>query len=94
MAGRTRPRSSRALCSRTRSGASVASWYPENGVPLDTLISELAKGNVVTALKAKRARAAAGLRTSAAHARWEEIQLSDVNPVIEFTRELMAAHLE
>jgi hypothetical protein len=45
-------------------------------------------------LKAKRARAAAGLRTSAAHARWEEIQLGDVKPVIEFTRELMAAHLE
>jgi hypothetical protein len=67
---------------------------PENGVALDTLISELTKRDVLTALKAKRARAAAGLRTSAAHARWEEIQLSDVNPVIEFTRELMAAHLE
>ena len=48
----------------------------------------------MTELKAKRARAAAGLRTSAAHARWEQIQLGDVNPVIEFTRELMAAHLE
>ena len=66
---------------------------PENGVALDTLISELTKQNVMTELKAKRARAAAGLRTSAAHARWEEIQLSDVNPVIEFTRELMAAQL-
>jgi hypothetical protein len=66
----------------------------ENGVALDTLISELTKRNVLTAQKAKRARAAAGLRTSAAHARWEEIQLSDVNPVIELTRELMAAHLE
>lgn len=38
--------------------------------------------------------AAAGLRISTAHARWEQIQLGDVNPVIEFTRELMAAHLE
>jgi len=66
----------------------------ENGVALNTLIDELAKQNVLTALKAKRARAASGLRTSAAHARWEEIQLSDVKPVIEFTRELMAAHLE
>ena len=62
--------------------------------PLEMLISELAKRDVVTALKAKRARAAAGLGTSAARARWEEIQLSDVKPVIEFTRELMAAHLE
>jgi hypothetical protein len=66
----------------------------ENGVALDTLISELTKRDVLSALKAKRARAAAGLRTSAAHARWEQIQLGDVNPVIEFTRELMAAHLE
>jgi hypothetical protein len=48
----------------------------------------------MTELKAKRARAAAGLRTSAARARWEQIQLGDVKPVIEFTRELMAAHLE
>jgi hypothetical protein len=41
-----------------------------------------------------RARAAAVLRTSTAHARWEEIHLSNVNPVIDFTRELMAVHLE
>jgi hypothetical protein len=66
----------------------------ENGVALDTLITELRKLDLLTELKAKRARAAAGLRTSAAHARWEQIQLGDVNPVIEFTRELMAAHLE
>lgn len=44
------------------------------------------------ALKAQRARAAGGLRTSAAYARWEEIQLSDVKPVIEFTRDLTVAH--
>jgi hypothetical protein len=68
----------------------------ENGVALETLISDLAKRDppTLTSLEAKRARAAAGLRTSAAHARWEEIKLSDVNPVIEFTRELMATHLE
>jgi hypothetical protein len=42
----------------------------------------------------RSARAAARLRTSAAHARWKEIKLSEVRPVIEFTRELMAAHLE
>jgi hypothetical protein len=65
----------------------------ENGVALDTLISELAKRDVLKAPKAKRARAAAGLRTSAAHARWEEIQLSDVKPVIDFTRELTVEHL-
>jgi hypothetical protein len=66
---------------------------PEKGVALETLITELAKQDVLTGLKAKRARAAAGLRTSAAHARWEEIDLGDVAPVIELTRELIAAHL-
>jgi hypothetical protein len=67
----------------------------ENGVKLDELISELAKRDppVLTSLKAKRARAAAGLRTSAAHARWEEIELADVPPVIELTRELITGHL-
>jgi hypothetical protein len=65
----------------------------EKGVALETLISDLAKRDVLTALKAKRARAAAGLRTSGAHARWEEFQLSDVGPVIEFTRELIEVHL-
>jgi hypothetical protein len=66
---------------------------PENGIPLDRLITELANRGVLTALKAKRARSAAGLRTSALHARWEEFELSDVGPVIEFTRELIEAHL-
>jgi hypothetical protein len=67
----------------------------ENGIALDTLISELTKRDppVLTALKAKRARAAAGLRTSAAHARWDEIDLRDVAPVIELTKELIGAHL-
>jgi hypothetical protein len=66
---------------------------PEKGIAMETLISKLAKQEVLTALKAKRARAAAGLRTSAAHARWEEIDLGDVAPVIELTKELIEAHL-
>ena len=36
---------------------------------------------------------AAGLRTSAAQARWEEIALGEVAPVIELTRELIGAHV-
>jgi hypothetical protein len=66
---------------------------PEKGVALDTLITELARRDLLTALKAKRARAAAGLRTSAAHARWEQIEAGDVAPIIELTKELIAAHL-
>jgi hypothetical protein len=41
----------------------------------------------------QKARAAAGLRTSAAHVRWEQIDLGDVAPVIELTKELIGAHL-
>ena len=65
----------------------------ENKVPLDTLITELTKRDLLTGLEAKRARAAAGLRTSAAHARWDEIKLGDVEPVIRFTRHLDQADL-
>jgi hypothetical protein len=65
----------------------------EKGVALETLITDLAKRDVLTALKAKRARAAAGLRTSAAHARWDEFAIGDVSPVIEFRKELIEAHL-
>jgi hypothetical protein len=68
---------------------------PESGVALETLISELAKQDppVLTSLNAKRARAAAGLRTSAAHARSEEIERGDVGPAIELTKELIETHL-
>lgn len=66
----------------------------ENGIKLDTLITQLVNANVLTALKAKRARAAAALRTSAAHARWDEFTLEDVRPAIEMTREVIASHLE
>jgi hypothetical protein len=67
----------------------------ENGAALEMLISDLAKRDppILTSLEAKRARVAAGLRTSAAHARWDEIKLGDVDPVIQFTRELTSAHL-
>ena len=56
----------------------MAQWPSENGVARETLITEMAKRGVLTALKAKHARFAAGLRTSTAHARWEEIQLNGV----------------
>jgi hypothetical protein len=34
------------------------------------------------------------VRTSAAHARWNEVGLGDAAPVIELTKELIGAHLE
>ena len=39
------------------------------------------------------AGATTGLRASAARARWEEIDLGDVAPVIDLTKELIGAYL-
>jgi len=66
----------------------------EKDVPLDTLISELAKLDVLSATKAKRARAAAHVRTKATHAQWDEFDVKDVQSCIEFTRELIANELD
>ena len=46
----------------------------ERGRPLDDLISELAKKDILSATKAKRARVAAHVRTKATHAQWDEFE--------------------
>lgn len=66
----------------------------EKGVPLDELISELAKRGDLSGVGAKRARAAAHVRTKASHAQWDEFELSDVKAAIEFTRELITSKLD
>lgn len=66
----------------------------EQGVKLDTLISELVKVNALTEMKAKRARVAAGVRTKATHAQWNEFTASDVDEAITFTRELIDSQLD
>jgi hypothetical protein len=66
---------------------------PEKGVKLDALISELSSKGVLTAVKAKRARAAADVRTKATHAQWDEFELDDVRAAIALTRELIEAEL-
>ncbi len=63
----------------------------EKGVKLDALISELAARGELSAVKAKRARAAADVRTKATHAQWSEFEVSDVQATISFTRELIAS---
>jgi hypothetical protein len=65
----------------------------EKGQKLDTLISELASRNEFTAVKAKRARAAADVRTKATHAQWNEFELDDVLSTIEFTRSFIESKL-
>jgi hypothetical protein len=66
----------------------------QKNVPLDKLFTDLEKADVLTGPETRRARAAAALRNSAAHADWGQIKPGDVDAVIQFTRELMAAHLE
>jgi hypothetical protein len=66
----------------------------ERDVNLDKLISELVKQNVLTELKAKRARAAAGVRTKATHAQWDEFTPGDVEAALAFTRELIENQLD
>ena len=66
----------------------------ENGVKLDELISELGRRGMLSGVKAKRARAAAAVRTSATHARWDEYTLEDVDSTIRLSRELIDALLQ
>jgi hypothetical protein len=66
----------------------------EKSVKLDALISELASRGEFSGVKAKRARAAADVRTKASHAQWDEFELEDVRAVIEFVREVIEAKLD
>lgn len=67
---------------------------PEKDVKLDLLISELSSKGKLTAVKAKRARVAAHVRTKASHAQWHEFEISDVEATIALTRELIASSLD
>ena len=66
----------------------------DKDVKLDELISALSKLEVITPTKAKRARAAAHVRTKATHAQWDEYDLKDVKAAIEFTQELIETQLD
>ena len=61
---------------------------------LEDLNNDLKRDNHITQNKAKRAKAAAGVRTKATHAQWEEFDLSDVQAAIDFTEDLIANHLD
>lgn len=66
----------------------------EAGEKLDNLISKLAGEDNLTGIQAKRARVAAGVRTHATHAQWDELNLGDVRETIAFTRELLVNKLD
>lgn len=65
----------------------------EKDVNLDNLISALVKADQLTEIKAKRARVAAGVRTKATHAQWDEFTQPDVEATIAITRELLENQL-
>jgi hypothetical protein len=67
---------------------------PEKNEKLDELISALVGCGVLSTVKAKRARAAAGVRTKATHAQWDEFDNGDVKAAIDFTREFIVAEFE
>lgn len=66
----------------------------ERDIKLDALIIELTKIDVLSAVKAKRARVAAHVRTKATHAQWDEFELTDVSATIDIIQELINAQLE
>ena len=66
----------------------------EKGQQLDALISELVKKQILSQTKAKRARAAAHVRTKATHAQWDEFDLNDVSVTVEFIDEFIASQLD
>jgi hypothetical protein len=67
---------------------------PEKDVNLDQLISALTTQGRLSGVKAKRARAAAHVRTKASHAQWDEFEMPDVESTIVLTHELIASHLD
>lgn len=66
----------------------------EKDVTLDNLITELTKRDILSATKAKRARAAAHVRTKATHAQWDEFDIKDVHSCIEFSQEIITNELD
>lgn len=62
---------------------------PED-IAIEDLIVEFAKQGILSNIEAKRARAAAAVRTSATHARWSEFGKNDVESCIHFTRQFVS----
>lgn len=66
----------------------------DQGEKLDYLISKLVNKGIISQTKAKRARAAAHVRTKATHAQWDEFDLNDVNITINFAEEMITSMLD
>jgi hypothetical protein len=66
---------------------------PSAGKTVDPLIDDLTAAGVFTGVKAKRAKAYAGVRNHALHAEWDKFDLKDVGQMVEGVRELIEDHL-
>jgi uncharacterized protein YutE (UPF0331/DUF86 family) len=66
---------------------------PLSGQSLELLIDELVKAEVLTSIKAKRLKAAAGIRNHALHAEWEKFDIKDTGALIQTVRDLIAGEL-
>lgn len=67
--------------------------HVQKGENVEQLIINLVKDGTFTEVKAKRARVAAGVRTQATHAQWDEFDRADVESCIAFSRELVETYL-
>jgi len=65
----------------------------ESGVDLESIINNLVGINILTPVKAKRAKSNGSLRNKALHAQWNEFDLKDVGGLIKETRELIEHYL-
>ncbi len=68
--------------------------YEDKDQKLEIIINTLAKANIITQTKAKRAKVAAHVRTKATHAQWGAFDLKDVEGTIQYTEELISNHLK
>jgi uncharacterized protein YutE (UPF0331/DUF86 family) len=64
-----------------------------SGKSLDELIDELTKTEVITPVKAKRYKGYSGVRNSALHAEWDQIDIKDVGELINGVREMIEQYL-
>jgi len=72
----------------------IAKIHDASNELLEDVINNLVKVEVLTQVKVKRAKVASHVRNKATHAEWDEFELDDVKVTIDFTRELIAAHLD
>ena len=61
---------------------------------IEDIIVTLTKSGFLSKLEASRARTAAGVRTSATHAKWDELSKGATDACIHFTRDLISMSLK